>query len=120
MLAVAVRDQGGRRGRQLLEAERDPAPRGVDADHLDLHRLPDLEHVLRSLHVVPRELGDVEKASMPGMIWRNAPYFLVFVTWPSTIEPTGIDWTRRSHGSCCSWRSESEMRVCSGSSLITL
>ena len=56
---------------------------------------------------------------MPAMICRKAPYFLVFVTWPSTIEPMGIDCTSFSHGSCCSWRSDSEMRVCSGSSLMT-
>src|SRR5207249_1494784 len=75
----------------------------------------------RALQIDPYYSSEMwSRPSMPGMICRKAPYFLVLVTWPSTIEPTGIDWTRRSHGSCCSCRSDSEIRVCSGSSLITL
>src|SRR5579859_901642 len=60
------------------------------------------------------------RPSMPGTICRNAPYFLVLVTTPSTMEPAGSEATTCSQGSCCSCRSESEMRLWSASSLMTL
>src|SRR6266852_4916726 len=66
LLPVATaRSEARRRRRQLLEAQRDPAPRGVDPDHLDLERLADLEHVLSPLDVIPRELRDVQQALDP-------------------------------------------------------
>ena len=57
---------------------------------------------------------------MPGTICRKAPYFLVLVTVPLTTEPAGSEATTCSQGSCCSWRSESEIRLWSASSLMTL
>src|SRR5713101_2929560 len=66
LAAVApARGQVRRRRRQLLQAQRDPAPCGVDPDHLDLQRLADLEHVLGPLDVVPRQLRDVQQALDP-------------------------------------------------------
>src|SRR4029077_814709 len=59
---AAASAKTGRRGRELLEAERDPPPSGVDPDHLPLQVLPDLEDVLGALHVIPRELRDVKQA----------------------------------------------------------
>ena len=49
----------------LLEAERDPLPVAVDVEHLDLHRLTDLEHLGRVVDVRPRELGDMDQAVHP-------------------------------------------------------
>ena len=46
----------------LLEAERDALAVAVDVEHLDLHRLADLEDLGRVVDVRPRELGDVDQA----------------------------------------------------------
>ena len=61
-LAVALRDLLPRIVLRLLEAERDALAVAVDVEHLDLHRLPDLEHLGRMVDVRPRELGDVDEA----------------------------------------------------------
>src|SRR5581483_4485611 len=47
---------------RLLEAERDPLAVAIDVEDLDLHGLPDLEHLRRMVDVRPRELGDVDEA----------------------------------------------------------
>ena len=46
----------------LLETQRDALAVAVDVEHLDLHRLADLEDLGRMVDVRPRELGDVDQA----------------------------------------------------------
>src|SRR5262249_23214313 len=49
----------------LLEPERDALPLAIDVEHLNLDRLPDLEHLGRVVDVAPRKLGDVDEAVHP-------------------------------------------------------
>ena len=46
----------------LLEAQRDALAVAVDVEHLDLHRLADLEDLGRVVDVRPGKLGDVDQA----------------------------------------------------------
>src|SRR5581483_5106558 len=64
-LGVAVEHLLPRVALRLLEAERDPLAIAVDVEHLDLHRLADLEHLGRVVHVAPGELGDVDQTVHP-------------------------------------------------------
>ncbi len=50
---------------RLLEPERDPLAVAVDVEHLHLHRLTDVEHLGRVVHVAPRQLRDVDQAVHP-------------------------------------------------------
>ena len=64
-LLVALEHLLPRVGLGLLEAERDPLALAVDVEHLNLDRLPDVEHLRRMVHVAPRKLGDVDEAVHP-------------------------------------------------------
>src|SRR6202035_1649493 len=48
-------------GLQLLHAERDAVGLVVDLDDLDLHLLPDVEHLGRMIDAPPRDVGDVQE-----------------------------------------------------------
>ena len=62
VLAVALEHLLPRIVLRLLQAERDALAVAVDVEHLDLHRLADLEDLGRVVDVRPRELGDVDQA----------------------------------------------------------
>src|SRR6185295_11861173 len=61
VLTVRVDDLLPRVRLRLLETERDALPVAVDVEHLDLHRLTDVEHLGRVVHMAPAELGDVDQ-----------------------------------------------------------
>ena len=61
-LLVGVEHSLPRVGLRLLEAERDALAVAVDVEHLDAHRLADLEHLGRMVDVAPAQLGDVDQA----------------------------------------------------------
>src|SRR3954464_15102407 len=57
---------------QLLHAERDAVGLVVDLDDLDLHLLPDIEHLGRMIDAPPGNVGDVEKAVDAAQIHERA------------------------------------------------
>src|SRR4029450_10810803 len=49
-----------------------PLTLAVDVEHLHAHRLADLEHLRRVVHVAPRDLGDVDQAVHPAEVDEGA------------------------------------------------
>ncbi len=57
---------------QLFQAERDALGFGVEADHLNIHGLADLQHFRRVIDAAPGDVGDVKQAIDAAQIDKGA------------------------------------------------